>query len=135
MTAQLDAQSAEMLQNAVYVWFTTVREDGMPQPTPVWFIQDGDSYLIYSMPSAQKVKNIRASSKVALSFAPNADAERYLVIMGHATVDPGAPKALDHAGYRAKYAPLIPGIGMTEEQFSSQFTTPIRVLPTRVRSE
>ena len=42
----------EIIEKSEFIWFTTVREDGMPQPTPVWFVRDGDSFVIYSMPNA-----------------------------------------------------------------------------------
>ena len=40
------------------IWLTTVRPDGRPEPSPVWFLWDGETFLIYS----------QNSSKVALNF-------------------------------------------------------------------
>ena len=42
------------IEKSEYIWFTTVRDDGMPQPTPVWFVRDGDSFLIYSTPGRRR---------------------------------------------------------------------------------
>ena len=51
MTAEIQAQ----LENAYYVWLTTVRADGMPQPTPVWFIwnKDTDTVVMFSEPASR----------------------------------------------------------------------------------
>ncbi|MDX2162149.1 MAG: TIGR03667 family PPOX class F420-dependent oxidoreductase [bacterium] len=133
MPLVIEPKFADLLSKAYYIWLTTVREDGMPQPTPVWFVQDGDSFVIYSQPDAQKVKNVKAHSKVALSFNADEEAESYVVIMGHATVDPGLPKAIDNPAYLEKYAKGIPDIGMTPESMSAAFSAAIRVLPTRIR--
>lgn len=135
MAVTFNNKQAELIRSAEYVWFTTVRPDGQPQPTPVWFIQEGDTFLIYSMPDAQKVKNVRANSKVALSYAPDDEASTYVVIFGEAHIDPDAPPAHHNAAYAAKYAAGIPAIGMTPEQMGNTFSTAIRVTPTHARGE
>ena len=38
------------LRDEYLVWLTTVRADGLPQPSPVWFLWDGETVLIYSQP-------------------------------------------------------------------------------------
>ena len=45
------ARVARRLQNEQVIWITTVRVDGTPQPTPVWFIWDGETILIYPCPA------------------------------------------------------------------------------------
>lgn len=135
MTVTLPPNFSERLEKAQYVWFTTVRADGMPQPTPVWFIREGDEFVIYSMPEAQKIKNIRQNPKVALSFNEHADAEQYIVVMGEARIDTKATPLVLGAPYLVKYEQGLKDIGMTPESFIREFTTVIRVTPTRVRGE
>jgi PPOX class probable F420-dependent enzyme len=135
MSVQIDEKFSERLRTAYHLWLTTVREDGTPQPTPVWFIQDGDTFLIYSMPDAQKVKNIRTNPHVALSYTDDPEAERYIVITGEAVIDESVPKSVDNPPYQAKYGPGIPAINMTPESMSAMFSLPIRITPTRVRGE
>lgn len=135
MSADLKPEFASMIQNAYYVWFTTVRDDGMPQPTPVWFIWENDTFLIYSMPGAQKVRNIKACPLVALSYSDSHDAEQYVVIMGEARLEPKPVPPSKNAAYMAKYTQGIADINMTPESFDKTFSTAIRVIPTRVRGE
>jgi PPOX class probable F420-dependent enzyme len=132
MAVEMDEKQAALIQNAYYMWFTTVRDDGQPQPTPVWFVQEGETYIVYSQPDAQKVKNIRDNPQVALSFAPDSEANQYVVIMGEAALDesPGLS-----APYIAKYEAGIKDLGMTVESMAASFSTLIRITPTRVRGE
>jgi PPOX class probable F420-dependent enzyme len=135
MSVDIKPEFASRIQNAYYMWFTTVRDDGMPQPTPVWFIWENDTFLIYTIPGSYKVQNIKANPLVALSYSESDDAEDYLVIMGEATFDRGVPLPSQNATYMQKYAQGIVDIKMTPESFDEMFSTAIRVIPTRVRGE
>jgi len=135
MSIEFSPEILDRLNKAYYLWFTTVRDDGTPQPTPVWFIYENDTFLIYTMNSAQKLRNLADNPRVALSYTDSHDAETFLVIMGDAAVDRGVPPASKHPAYYAKYATGIPEIGMTPEQFDANFPVTIRVTPKRVRTE
>ena len=47
-------QAKRRLREEYFVWMTTVGSDLAPQPRPVWFIWEKDSFLIYSQPNAHK---------------------------------------------------------------------------------
>jgi PPOX class probable F420-dependent enzyme len=132
---EMKPELLQLIDEAYYVWFSTVRADGMPQPTPVWFIRDGDTFLIYSMPDAQKIHNIRQNPHVALSVTGDSQANRYVVIMGTAEIEEnGTPPHLVPA-YMQKYAEGVKELGYTPEQFGQGFTTTIRVKVNRVRGD
>jgi len=135
MSADFTPEFLERIEKAYYLWFTTVREDGMPQPTPVWFIWENGTFLIYTASQSQKHRNLEDNPHVALNYNNDADAETYLVIMGEAKVDHTAPPATQHPAYFAKYETGITDIGMTPESFAQRFTVPIRVTPTHVRGQ
>ena len=134
MSVSIPEKFDAIIANSEFVWFTTVREDGMPQPTPVWFVRDGDTFIIYSMPDAQKIKNLRASSKVALGWA-NEDAGSYCVVMGEGVIDETIPPPSQLPAYLAKYRESIPAIGYTPEAFAQTWSLPIRVTPVHVRGD
>ncbi len=135
MSVEISSEFAERIRNAYYIWFTTVRADGMPQPTPVWFVWDGGTFLIYSMPSAQKVRNIRRNAKVALSYAGDGEAGEYLVIMGEAAIDETSPPVYRMPAYLQKYLDGIKRLNMTPESMARSYSTAIRITPTYVRGE
>ncbi|MHA2428107.1 MAG: pyridoxamine 5'-phosphate oxidase family protein [Candidatus Hermodarchaeia archaeon] len=41
------------------IWLTTISKSLVPQPRPVWFYWDGDSFMIYSKPKTKKLAHIR----------------------------------------------------------------------------
>jgi len=51
-----------------FIWFTTVGTDLTPQPRPVWFIWENNSFLIFSRQDAFKVAHVKQHSNVALHF-------------------------------------------------------------------
>jgi PPOX class probable F420-dependent enzyme len=135
MTSEIDPKFARHIASAYYMWLTTVRADGMPQPTPVWFIWENGQFTVYSSPTAQKVKNIRQNPKVALSFTSDPSAEEYLVVMGEATLEEAAMPAPEVPAYIAKYRQGISDIKMTPESFAQYFSLAIHIKPTQIRGE
>ncbi len=122
--APMSAAARDLLEHAEYVWLTTVRADGMPQPTPVWFLIDGDEIVIFSMPQAQKLRNLRANPRVALSFTGREHAEEFVVIQGTAVLDEAPPYP---PAYLAKYAEPMREINYTPEGMMAEYTVRIRV--------
>ena len=120
------------LDNEPVIWMTTVRRDGQPQASAVWFVYDeGAGFLIYSRPDAPRIANIRQSPRVSLSIERSAGGE-FVTVEGIAVVTEGPPSTA-HAGYQTKYTKRISGIGYTPQTFETTYSTPIRVAPTRWR--
>lgn len=135
MSVVISPEMEARIDGAYFMWFTTVRADGMPQPTPVWFIYEHGSFLLYSKPDAQKVKNIRHNAKVALNFGEDEEGEEFGVIMGEAVFDESTPLSNQHPAFFAKYEEGIARIGMTPEGMAQEFSLPIRVTPLHVRGD
>ncbi|HEX2620462.1 MAG TPA: pyridoxamine 5'-phosphate oxidase family protein, partial [Phototrophicaceae bacterium] len=105
---EINPELVDRIDKAYFAWFTTVRADGMPQPTPVWFIRDIDgTFLIYSQPEARKVRNLQTNVHVALSFAYDEKAVRYIVVIGEAVIDHNALPIHLNVEYLAKYGEAI----------------------------
>jgi PPOX class probable F420-dependent enzyme len=127
------ARVARRLADDTIIWLTTVRPNGTPEPSPVWFLWDGATALIYSRPNTQKLRNIVANSNVALSFNTTSDGGDVIILSGTAAVDEQAPSCDQLPAYVAKYAGPIQGINMTPEHFAKAYSVAIRVTPTKVR--
>jgi PPOX class probable F420-dependent enzyme len=123
---------AQRLHEDIVIWLVTVRPDGTPEPSPVWFYWDGDSFLIYSLRHTARERNLRRSPRVALHF-DSARGGDVVIFTGQAQVDEGAPAAKDHPGYAEKYRAHITRIGSTPERFSAHYALPIRVTPATLR--
>ncbi len=62
-TSEAGSRAEERLHDEEIAWLTTVRPDGQPQSVPVWFLWDGEGFLVYSRPGARKLRNIEANPK------------------------------------------------------------------------
>jgi PPOX class probable F420-dependent enzyme len=125
----------QRLAEAYFVWFTTTGADLTPQPRPVWFVWEGESFLIFSQPGAHKVAHIRQRPNVALHFNTTDEGgdENVIVFTGSAELDPGAPPAHEVLTYFEKYAEGIAALGMTPGEFSREYSLAIRVRPEKMR--
>jgi PPOX class probable F420-dependent enzyme len=128
-----DAYVEDRLEQEVVIWLTTVRPDGQPQTSPVWFVWDGKTFLIYSMPSSQKLPNIRGNPKVSLNVDGDGTGGSIVSFEGHASIEEGAPLAHQVEPYADKYRALIAGMASEPESFAQAYSTAIRITPTRRR--
>jgi PPOX class probable F420-dependent enzyme len=133
MTVAIDEKLAARLQTEQIIWLTTVREDGTPQPTPVWFYWHEESMLIFTQPQSQKLRNIAANPKVALNLHTDEYGGSVAVLWGEAYVDPQGASPAEIEAYMAKYAAGIKMLGWTPEQMANSFSTALRVPIARVR--
>ena len=123
------------LKNQYVIWLTTVDSNLTPQPRPVWFIWENDSFLIFSQPNAHKLKHLQKDSQVALHFnAADEKGENGIIIFtGMATIDKDCPPAHKVRAYLRKYKAGITSLNSTPEQFSGEYSVALRVTPTNVR--
>jgi PPOX class probable F420-dependent enzyme len=116
------------------VWLTTVDSNLIPQPRPVWFIWEEDSFLIFSQAKARKVAHILKNSKVALHFNTDETGDKHVIIFtGEAVIDEHCPPAHKVRAYMKKYKQGIADLNMTPEGFSAEYPTAIRIRPTNLR--
>jgi PPOX class probable F420-dependent enzyme len=132
-SGELGARAQERLTTELVIWLTTVAPSGMPQPHPVWFLWDGDAFLIYSQPTAKKLAHIAGNPQVALHFNGTPDGDDIQIFLATATIDRNPPLAKDVDAYLTKYRAAIEDIGMTPETLSATYNVLMRVAPTRLR--
>lgn len=123
------------LKKQYFLWLTTVDAKGMPQPRPVWFIWEADSFVIFSQPNAYKVKHIRNNPKVSLHFnTSDENGEKDVIIfVGEAAIDARTPPANRIPAYLRKYRSGIEGLNSDPARFAAEYSVAIRVRPTEVR--
>ena len=127
------ARVARRLQEEQIIWLTTVGADGTPQPKPVWFHWDGQSFMIFSEPNQAKSRHIAANPRVSLNFHTDHQGGNVVVFTGEARVTDAAPPAARLAEYVAKYQEGIKRIGLTPEQMATTYSTKILMTPDKVR--
>ncbi len=127
-------RARERLDSELIIWMTTVRPNGQPQSSAVWFLVDGDEVLVYSKPDVAKVRNIEANPRVALNLDGNGMGGDVVTLEGRARIEPSQPAAHEIPAYVAKYAERISRNGWTPESFAADYSVPIRIEVTRSRA-
>ena len=133
--SKLGRKAMRHLKKEYFVWLTTVDSSGTPQPRPVWFILEGDTLLMYSQPSAFKLKHIVNNPNVSLHFnTPDEKGEEDVVVFsGKAKIDTKALPVNKNKAYMRKYRAGITALGATPEQFTGAYTTAVRIQLTSLR--
>ena len=131
--SEFGARVVRRLQEETIGWLTTVGADGTPQPSPVWFLWDGETVLIYSQPNTPKLRHIAANPRVSLNLDGNGRGGDIVILTGEARVDDAAPSSAALPAYQAKYASGIRQLGMTAESFAQAYSVPIRLTPSKLR--
>ena len=132
LTQERDAHIDQRLREDIVIWLSSVRPDGRPHSVIVWFLWDGESFLIFSRPKNQKVYNIQQNAHVILAVDNTHNGNDPITIEGKATlltpgeIDTTAPSYLE------KYSEHIRKIGFTPEQMAAAYSQAIRIIPTKV---
>lgn len=129
---ELTSRLRQRVDTERILWLITVSPSGQPAPRPVWFIWDGEAFVVYTFPDSAKVAHIRANPKVAVHFNADFSGAEVDILSGLAEVvtDPQPPSGVP--AYREKYEPLVPEIGLTMAQVDEFYSVSVRVTPHRV---
>ena len=127
------AAAAGRLREEPVIWLTTVTESGQPQSTPVWFLWEGQEFLVYGLKDGRKTRNIASNRRVSLHLDGNGRGGGNVIFEGTARIDPGGPSADMVTGYVEKYRSFIESYGWTPESFAGDYPDVIRVTATRAR--
>src|SRR5215213_4302776 len=121
------ARVARRLRDDEIIWLTTVGRDGTPQPNPVWFHWDGESFLIFSQPNQAKLRHVAANPRVSLNLQTDQTGGNVVVFTGEARLAESAPPPARLTAYLTKYAEGIGRIGMMPEQMAATYSVPILI--------
>lgn len=73
---------ADLLDRPLFAHLATVRPDGAPQSSVMWFDWDGKRIRMTHTKKRQKFRNLRRDPRVALSIADPEDQYRFLEVRG-----------------------------------------------------
>lgn len=130
---EFGARVAARLREERVIWLTTTGADGTPQPNPVWYLWDGESFLIYSLSDAARIAHIRRNPRVALHFDGNGQGGDLVIFTGTAREAPEEPPASERPDYLERYRERIDRYFGGPAAFSARYSRPLRVTPTKVR--
>jgi PPOX class probable F420-dependent enzyme len=133
LTTEFGQRVARRLAEERIAWLTTTDSNNIPQPRPIWFLWDGETFLIFSKPNTHKLNHIARNPKVALNLDGDGQGGDIVVFTGEAEIDETTPSAAVIAAYVDKYREGMQRIGMTAEAFAQSYSVAIRVTPTALR--
>ena len=132
-TTDFGRRVTRRLTEELIIWLTTVGADGTPQPRPVWFLWDGETFLIYSKPDTYKLNHIVRRPRIALHLDGDGRGKDIVVFTGEARLDPDAPPANEMQEYVEKYQEWVKRIGMSATEFADTYSAAFRVTPLNLR--
>lgn len=135
MTDEDRTHAEQRLRDEKIAWLTTVRRDGQPQSSPVWFLWRDGEIVVYSRPTTQKVRNVQANPKVAVHLRDIDEGGDIISVEGLASIDERYPPASAIPAYVEKYRAMIAGLRMDPSSFAKAYSIPIRIRPSRMRIE
>jgi PPOX class probable F420-dependent enzyme len=130
-TTEAGARADGRLREEEVAWLTTVRSDGQPQSVPVWFLWDGEGFLIYSEPGRQKLRNVGRNPRVGPHLNSDDRGDDVVRVEGRAELPDGFAPADELLGYVEKYRKAIARIGYDPEGFARAYSVALRVTPER----
>jgi PPOX class probable F420-dependent enzyme len=133
-TSDQGRKLTQRLNSEMVAWLTTVRADGTPMPTPVWFLWDGNTFLIYTPPGSNKLKYINENPRAAINLNSNEEGDDVAIFTGEIRILPDAPPAIDNQAYIEKYRQGIKAIDMTPQTFSRDYSVALSLHPEKVRA-
>jgi PPOX class probable F420-dependent enzyme len=131
----IDDASAERLRSAPVAWLTTVRSDGQPQTSYVWFHYDGQDIVLLSQPKTPKLRNIAGNPKVSLNLDGDTVSGGGVLTMEATAEIIGEMPGDRWAAYVPKYENRIrKGPWGTPDAFLAMYSVAIRIAAGRVRA-
>lgn len=128
---ELNAHVEQRLRNDPIVWLTTVRPDGRPHIVPVWFFWDGETFLIFSQPNKQKLRNLRQNPNVMLALDGTNEGDDVVIVEGTAELLNDASLSMNLPAFAQKYDAMIKSMGTDPQSLAADYSQPIRITPTR----
>ena len=129
-----NAHVEQRLREEPIIWFTTVRADGRPHTVPVWFLWDGETFLIFSQPGNLKIRNLQRNPHITLALDGTKQGGDVVTVEGEAELLSEPSRNMRVPAFGEKYASLMKAMGSSLERMAEDYSQPIRIKPTKFLS-
>ena len=133
-STELGLRAEQRLRRERTIWLSTVAPDNTPAVRPIWFVWDGESFLVFSKPTAAKLRHIAVNPKVCLHLDPDEWGENVVIVTGEAREAPDHPPVGETPAYIEKYAWGFERLGVSAREFAEEYSTPIVIAFERLRT-
>lgn len=133
MPKMTQTQIDEYLSSPNIANFVTLREDGSPHISPIWYQFHGGQLFIICQNSSVKAKNIEKDPRVAFSVATPSEPYRYVLVEGIANLNSENAEKLTR-DISIHYLGKERGIPFADKILSAGKTTVITIIPHKIIS-
>jgi PPOX class probable F420-dependent enzyme len=130
---EVPPEVAERLASEQVIWLTTTRTDGMPLPNPVWFLWNGQQFLVFTEPSSVKMKNMARNERVALNLNTDFNGGSVAIFQAEANLHSAPADEAELDAYLSKYEEGMRRLGLSSELLVTNYQL-IRLTPIKFRS-
>ncbi len=78
---------ADLLEQPAIVRVSTISPDGYPHTTPVWFLLDGESLILFTGRETRKARNVLANAKGAIAIGGDPVGSPCYLLQGDFTIE------------------------------------------------
>ena len=124
----------QRLRDEPIMWMTTVTPGGVPQASPIWFLWDGNEFLMFSKDDTARIRNVSDNPKISFNLEGDGRGGAVVVIEGTARIDRDHPPATEMPEYIEKYQGFLDAYEWTPASFATDYPVPILIRPDRLRA-
>lgn len=126
-----NAHVEQRLREEPIIWLTTVRPDGRPHTVPVWFLWDGETFLVFSQPGNLKIRNLQRNPHVTLALDGTKQGGDVVTVEGEAELLSEPSRNIVVPAFGEKYASMIKTMGVDTDRLVEDYSQPIRIKPAK----
>ena len=134
MAKKIPDSANDLFERPVLCALSTVNPDGQPHTVPVWFLWDGETFLIFSKPGDLKIRNVQRNPHITLALDGTKQGMDVVIVEGEAELLSEPSRNLMGPAHGEKYASLMKVMGADPERTAEDFSQPIRIKPTKFLS-
>ena len=134
LTTEWGRHAEQRLRSTIIALLTTVGSDGRPYTSPVGFVWDGSTILMFSQPDRQKVRNLRRNARVTLALDATKAGDDVVIVEGTAELVDDPHLSTEMPAYAEKYGAHLKSMGWTPASMAADYSQAIRVTPTKFKS-
>jgi PPOX class probable F420-dependent enzyme len=108
MTAELPESHADLLERPLFAHLATIRPDGSPQSSVMWFAWDGQRIRFSHTTRRQKYRNLLVDGRVSFHVQDPDNAYRTLEVRGRVESMDADPDASFYRSLQLRYGSDVP---------------------------
>jgi PPOX class probable F420-dependent enzyme len=130
MTQPFHAHIDRRLRSEPIIWLATSSTAGYPHIVPMWFLWDGRTLLLFSLPKTRKLQDIAANPSVVLALEATDQGYDVVIVEGRA-------RLIDEPLYSGSMPPFVKKYAgvprrWPPEEWAQKFSQTIAVTPAKL---